>query len=134
MKRASSAYLTETGHERVEKLLLENNIMQRGMSLYDPVNIPILHHLNAALRAHTLFHNNVEYIVQNNEAIIVDEFTGRTMPGRRWSDGLHQAIEAKENVPIQNENQTLANHNLSELLPPLCKAGRYDGYGRYRSV
>ena len=107
-EKSKQAYLTETGHERVEKLLLENNIMQRGMSLYDPVNIPILHHLNAALRAHALFHNNVDYIVQNNEAVIVDEFTGRTMPGRRWSDGLHQAIEAKENVPIQNENQTLA--------------------------
>ncbi len=107
-EKSKQAYLTETGHDRVEKMLLENNVMQRGMSLYDPVNIPILHHLNAALRAHSLFHNNVDYIVQNNEVVIVDEFTGRTMPGRRWSDGLHQAIEAKENVPIQNENQTLA--------------------------
>ena len=107
-EKSRQAYLTETGHDRVEKLLLENNIMQRGMSLYDPANIPIIHHLNAALRAHALFHNNVDYIVQNNEVVIVDEFTGRTMPGRRWSDGLHQAIEAKENVPIQNENQTLA--------------------------
>ena len=107
-EKSKQAYLTETGHERVEKLLLENGIMQRGMSLYDPVNIPIIHHMNSALRAHALFHNNVDYIVQNNEVVIVDEFTGRTMPGRRWSDGLHQAIEAKENVPIQNENQTLA--------------------------
>ena len=107
-EKSKQAYLTETGHERVEKLLLQNNIMQRGMSLYDPVNIPIIHHLNSALRAHALFHGDVDYIVQNNEVIIVDEFTGRTMPGRRWSDGLHQAIEAKENVPIQNENQTLA--------------------------
>ena len=107
-EKSKQAYLTETGHERVEKLLLQNNIMQRGMSLYDPVNIPIIHHLNSALRAHSLFHANVDYIVQNNEVVIVDEFTGRTMPGRRWSDGLHQAIEAKENVPIQNENQTLA--------------------------
>ena len=107
-EKSKQAYLTETGHERVEKLLLQNNMMQRGMSLYDPVNIPIIHHLNSALRAHALFHNDVDYIVQNNEVIIVDEFTGRTMPGRRWSDGLHQAIEAKENVPIQNENQTLA--------------------------
>lgn len=107
-EKSKQAYLTETGHERVEKLLLDNNIMQRGMSLYDPVNIPILHHLNAALRAHSLFHNEVDYIVQNNQVVIVDEFTGRTMPGRRWSDGLHQAIEAKENVSIQNENQTLA--------------------------
>ena len=107
-EKSKQAYLTETGHERLEKLLLDNKIMQRGMSLYDPANIPILHHLNAALRAHALFHNNVDYIVQNKEVVIVDEFTGRTMPGRRWSDGLHQAIEAKENVPIQNENQTLA--------------------------
>ena len=107
-EKSKQAYLTETGHERVEKLLLENKVMQEGMSLYDPVNIPILHHLNAALRAHSLFHNDVDYIVQDNQVVIVDEFTGRTMPGRRWSDGLHQAIEAKENVPIQNENQTLA--------------------------
>ena len=107
-EKSKQAYLTETGHERAEKLLLENGIMQRGMSLYDPVNIPIIHHMNSALRAHALFHNNVDYIVQNNEVVIVDEFTGRTMPGRRWSDGLHQAIEAKENVPVQNENQTLA--------------------------
>ena len=107
-EKSKQAYLTETGHERVEKLLLENGIMQQGMSLYDPVNIPILHHMSSALRAHSLFQNNVDYIVQNNEVVIVDEFTGRTMPGRRWSDGLHQAIEAKENVPVQNENQTLA--------------------------
>ena len=107
-EKSKQAYLTETGHERVEKLLLENGIMQPGMSLYDPVNIPILHHMSSALRAHSLFQNNVDYIVQNNEVVIVDEFTGRTMPGRRWSDGLHQAIEAKENVPVQNENQTLA--------------------------
>ena len=107
-EKSKQAYLTETGHDRVEQLLLEHKIMQPGMSLYDPVNIPILHHLNAALRAYALFHNDVDYIVQNNEVVIVDEFTGRTMPGRRWSDGLHQAIEAKENVTIQNENQTLA--------------------------
>ena len=107
-EKSKQAYLTETGHERAEKLLLENGIMQRGMSLYDPVNIPIIHHMNSALRAHALFHNNVDYIVQDNQVVIVDEFTGRTMPGRRWSDGLHQAIEAKENVPVQNENQTLA--------------------------
>ncbi|MCY4154064.1 MAG: preprotein translocase subunit SecA [Gammaproteobacteria bacterium] len=107
-EKSKQAYLTETGHDRVEQLLLDHKIMQPGMSLYDPVNIPILHHLNAALRAHALFHNDVDYIVQNNEVVIVDEFTGRTMPGRRWSDGLHQAIEAKENVTIQNENQTLA--------------------------
>ena len=107
-EKSKQAYLTEAGHERMEKLLLRHGIMEQGRSLYDPANIPILHHMNAALRAHSLFHNNVDYIVQNQEVVIVDEFTGRTMPGRRWSDGLHQALEAKEGVPIQNENQTLA--------------------------
>ena len=77
--------------------------------MYDPVNIGVLHHLNAAMRAHALFQKDVDYIVKDNEIVIVDEFTGRTMSGRRWSDGLHQAIEAKEGVTIQNENQTLAS-------------------------
>jgi preprotein translocase subunit SecA len=107
-EKTRQAFLTETGHERVEKLLVGAGIISAGQSLYDPVNIPVLHHLNAALRAHALYHRDVEYIVKDNEVIIVDEFTGRTMPGRRWSEGLHQAIEAKEGVPIQNENQTLA--------------------------
>ncbi len=107
-EKTKQAYLTEEGHEKVEKLFLQSGIISAGQSLYDPINIPILHHLNAALRAHHLFQNDVDYIVKENEVVIVDEFTGRTMPGRRWSDGLHQAIEAKEGVPIQNENQTLA--------------------------
>ena len=107
-EKSKQAYLTEAGHDRVEQLLIQDGLMTAGKSLYDPANIPLLHHLNAALRAHALFHNDVDYIVQNNQIVIVDEFTGRTMPGRRWSDGLHQAVEAKENVPIQNENQTLA--------------------------
>ncbi|MGI9228365.1 MAG: preprotein translocase subunit SecA [Gammaproteobacteria bacterium] len=107
-EKTKQAHLTERGHDKLEKLLLEKKIMTEGGSLYDPVNIPILHHLNAALRAHGLYHRDVDYIVQDNEVVIVDEFTGRTMPGRRWSDGLHQAIEAKESVPIQKENQTLA--------------------------
>jgi preprotein translocase subunit SecA len=107
-EKSKQAYLTEEGNEKVEQLLRKAGIIAADQSLYDPVNLPVLHHLNAALRAHTLFHNDVEYLVQNNEVVIVDEFTGRTMPGRRWSDGLHQAIEAKEGVPIQNENQTLA--------------------------
>ena len=129
-EKSKQAYLTETGHERVEKLLLENGIMQRGMSLYDPVNIPILHHMSSALRAHSLFQNNVDYIVQNNEVVIVDEFTGRTMPGRRWSDGLHQAIEAKENVPVQNENQTPGNHHLPELFSAVYEQPLpHDGHG-----
>jgi len=107
-EKSKQAYLTEEGNENVEQLLRKAGIIEEDQGLYDPVNLPVLHHLNAALRAHTLFHNDVEYLVQNNEVVIVDEFTGRTMPGRRWSDGLHQAIEAKEGVPIQNENQTLA--------------------------
>jgi preprotein translocase subunit SecA len=107
-EKSKQAYLTEEGNEFVENLLREANIISSTQSLYDPTNISVLHHLNAALRAHTLFHRDVEYIVKDNQVIIVDEFTGRTMPGRRWSEGLHQAIEAKEGVPIQNENQTLA--------------------------
>ncbi len=107
-EKSKQAYLTEEGNENVEQLLRKEGIIGADQGLYDPVNLPVLHHLNAALRAHTLFHGDVDYLVQNNEVLIVDEFTGRTMPGRRWSDGLHQAIEAKEGVPIQNENQTLA--------------------------
>jgi preprotein translocase subunit SecA len=107
-EKTRQAFLTELGNERVEKVLQEAGIIGRGNSLYDPVNIPVLHHLNAALRAHSLYHKDVEYIVKDHEIVIVDEFTGRTMPGRRWSEGLHQAIEAKEGVAIQNENQTLA--------------------------
>ena len=107
-EKSRQAFLTEEGHDNIEKILLKEGIVKEGQSLYDPVNIPVLHHLNSALRAHSLYHKDVEYIVKDNEVIIVDEFTGRTMPGRRWSDGLHQAIEAKEGVAIQNENQTLA--------------------------
>ena len=107
-EKSKQAYLTEEGTDKVESLLLEAGIIQPGQGLYEPVNIPVLHHLNAALRAHSLFHIDIDYIVKDNEVVIVDEFTGRTMTGRRWSEGLHQAIEAKEGVPIQNENQTLA--------------------------
>jgi len=102
-------YLTEAGHEHVENLLLRNGLLKEGESLYDAANLNIMHHLNAAMRAHLLFRKDVDYIVQDGQVIIVDEFTGRTMPGRRWSEGLHQAVEAKEGVPIQNENQTLAS-------------------------
>ena len=102
-------FLTEEGHQHVEELLGEAGLLQEGESLYDAANLTLMHHLNAALRAHKLFQRDVDYIVRNNEIVIVDEFTGRTMPGRRWSEGLHQAVEAKEGVPIQNENQTLAS-------------------------
>ena len=108
-EKSKQAYLTEAGHDHVEKLLREKDIIEEDQGLYDPVNMGVLHHLNAALRAHHLFSNDVDYLVKDNQVVIVDEFTWRTMPGRRWSDGLHQAIEAKENVPIQSENQTLAS-------------------------
>ena len=108
-EKAKQVHLTEDGHEKVEALLAEAGILPEGQSLYDPTNIILVHHLNAGLRAHALFQRNVEYIVRDGEIVIVDEFTGRTMPGRRWSEGLHQAIEAKEGVAIQNENQTLAS-------------------------
>ena len=107
-EKSKQAYLTEEGNIHIEELLRESGIINKEQGLYEPVNISVLHHLNAALRAHTLFHRDVEYIIKDNQVVIVDEFTGRTMEGRRWSEGLHQAIEAKEGVSIQNENQTLA--------------------------
>ncbi|MCP4408133.1 MAG: preprotein translocase subunit SecA [Gammaproteobacteria bacterium] len=108
-EKAKQAHLTEQGHQKVEDLLLETGLLQSGDSLYDAANIGLMHHFNAALRAHVLFHKDVDYIIRDREIVIVDEFTGRTMPGRRWSEGLHQAIEAKEGVSIQQENQTLAS-------------------------
>jgi preprotein translocase subunit SecA len=108
-EKARQVYLTEAGHEHVERIMLESGLMKEGESLYDAANIGLMHHLNAALRAHALFYKDVDYIVKDNQVVIVDEFTGRTMPGRRWSEGLHQAVEAKEGVPIQSENQTLAS-------------------------
>ena len=101
--------LTEEGHQKVESLLTGKGLLQEGDSLYGTANLSLLHHVHAALKAHSLFQNDVEYIVQDNEIVIVDEHTGRTMPGRRWSGGIHQAIEAKENVEITNESQTLAS-------------------------
>ncbi|HYC47938.1 MAG TPA: preprotein translocase subunit SecA [Burkholderiales bacterium] len=100
--------LSEEGHEHAEQLMEQAGLLAEGSSLYDSANIMLMHHLNAALRAHSLFHRDQQYVVQNGEIIIVDEFTGRLMPGRRWSEGLHQAVEAKEGVEIQKENQTLA--------------------------
>ncbi len=108
-EKARQVYLTEEGHQHVEEILGKAGLIEAGASLYDPAHIVLMHHLNAALRAHVLFTRNKDYIVRDGEVVIVDEFTGRTMPGRRWSEGLHQAIEAKEGVPIQNENQTLAS-------------------------
>ncbi len=108
-EKGKQVHFTEDGHQRVEEMLIEAGMIEPGESLYDGANLALVHHLNAALRAHALFQRDVDYIVRNNEVIIVDEFTGRTMVGRRWSDGLHQAVEAKESVTIQNENQTLAS-------------------------
>ena len=101
--------LTEAGHLKVEQLLVRKKLLNEGDSLYGTANLTLLHHVHAALKAHTLFSRDVDYIVQDGEIIIVDEHTGRTMPGRRWSGGIHQAIEAKENTPITNESQTLAS-------------------------
>ncbi|HEX5161944.1 MAG TPA: preprotein translocase subunit SecA, partial [Steroidobacteraceae bacterium] len=108
-EKQKQTHLTEAGHERVEQLMLEAGLLREGESLYDPANIRLMHHLNAALRAHAIYKRDVEYIVRGGEVIIVDEFTGRTMPGRRWSDGLHQAVEAKEGVKVRAENQTVAS-------------------------
>ena len=108
-EKAKQVFLTETGMDRIEQLLNEQDLLAEDESLYDAANISLLHHLNAALRAHAIFKKDIDYIVSNDQIVIVDEFTGRTMAGRRWSDGLHQAIEAKEGVSIQQENQTLAS-------------------------
>jgi len=107
-EKSQQVYLTERGHDKAETVLVELDALNDGDSLYAPQNITLMHHVYAALRAHTLYKRDQQYVVQNNEVIIVDEFTGRLMQGRRWSDGLHQAVEAKEGVQIQNENQTLA--------------------------
>ncbi|MFC5513182.1 preprotein translocase subunit SecA [Massilia jejuensis] len=108
-EKAHTVLLTEAGHENAEAILTRMGLLPEGASLYDAANITLIHHLYAALRAHVLYHKDQHYVVQNNEVVIVDEFTGRLMTGRRWSDGLHQAVEAKEGVRIQNENQTLAS-------------------------
>jgi preprotein translocase subunit SecA len=121
-EKMRQVYLSEEGHEHVEQMLVEIGLLDEGDGLYDPGNIVLMHHVYAALRAHVLFLKNVEYIVRDGQVIIVDEFTGRTMPGRRWSEGLHQAVEAKEGVAIQSENQTMASitfQNLFRLYPKL---------------
>lgn len=108
-EKARSAYLTEEGHDKVEKLLTKEGLLREGESLYDAANITLMHHLYAGLKAHALFKRDVDYIVRDNQVVIVDEHTGRIMPGRRWSEGIHQAVEAKEGVKIESENQTLAS-------------------------
>jgi len=108
-EKTHQVFLTEAGHEKAEEVLARVGLLPDGASLYDPANITLMHHLNAALRAHHLYHRDQHYVIQQGEVVIVDEFTGRLMSGRRWSDGLHQAVEAKEGVQIQAENQTLAS-------------------------
>jgi len=108
-EKVKQVYLTEKGHLLSEKLLLNNNLMNNNESLYDPKNINLLHFITTALRARFLYQKNVDYIVENSSIVIIDEFTGRKMPGRRWGDGLHQAIEAKEKLKIEKENKTYAN-------------------------
>ncbi|RLA37008.1 MAG: preprotein translocase subunit SecA [Gammaproteobacteria bacterium] len=108
-EKGKQIYLTEDGHQRVEDLLTETGLLPEGESLYDAANIQLMHFINASIRAYALFQRDVEYIIQDGQVVIVDEFTGRTLLGRRWSGGLHQAVEAKEGLRIQNENQTLAS-------------------------
>jgi len=108
-EKTKQATLSEDGHQKVEEMMAEIGLLREGESLYDATNIRLMHHLNAALRAHALYRRDQEYIVRQGEVIIVDEFTGRTMQGRRWSDGLHQAVEAKEGVKVREENQTVAS-------------------------
>ena len=108
-EKSKQSFLTEQGHDSAEDLMVEAGLLTQGESLYDAANIALVHHLNAGLRAHSNYIRDVDYIIQDGQIVIVDEFTGRTMAGRRWSEGLHQAIEAKENVSIQHENQTIAS-------------------------
>ncbi len=122
-EKSHQVFLTEDGHENAERILSEAGLLAEGASLYDPANISLMHHVYAALRAKHLYHRDQHYVVQNGEVVIVDEFTGRLMTGRRWSDGLHQAVEAKEGVAIQNENQTLASvtfQNYFRMYGKLC--------------
>ncbi|HEX7111437.1 MAG TPA: preprotein translocase subunit SecA, partial [Mizugakiibacter sp.] len=114
-EKQKQVHLSEDGMERAEQLLRADGVIEADSGLYDAKNLAVVHHLNAGLRAHALYHRDVDYIVRDGEVIIVDEFTGRTLPGRRWSDGLHQAVEAKEGVPIQRENQTLATITFQNL-------------------
>ena len=114
-EKQKQVHMSEEGMEHAEQLLIKAGVIEQGTSLYDSVNLAVVHHLNAALRAHALYQRDTDYIVRDGEVIIVDEFTGRTLAGRRWSDGLHQAVEAKEGVPIQRENQTLATVTFQNL-------------------
>ena len=126
-EKAHQVFLTEAGHEKAEAILTEMGLIPQGTTLYDAANIALMHHVYAALRAHHLYHRDQHYVVQNGEVIIVDEFTGRIMAGRRWSDGLHQAVEAKEGVDIQSENQTLASITFQNYFRMYAKLGGMTG-------
>ena len=126
-EKAHQIFLTESGHEKAEQILTDAGLLPPGASLYDPANISLMHHVYAALRARHLYNRDQHYVVQNGEVIIVDEFTGRLMTGRRWSDGLHQAVEAKERVQIQNENQTLASVTFQNYFRMYGKLGGMTG-------
>jgi len=126
-EKSHQVFLTEDGHEKAETVLAQMGLIPAGTSLYDPANITLMHHLSAALRARHLYHRDQHYVVQDGEIIIVDEFTGRLMTGRRWSDGLHQAVEAKEGVQIQAENQTLASITFQNYFRLYSKIGGMTG-------
>jgi preprotein translocase subunit SecA len=126
-EKGRQVYLSEQGHEKAEKWLEASGLLKAGASLYDAGNISLMHHVYAALRAHSLYNRDEHYVVQNGEVIIVDEFTGRLMSGRRWSEGLHQAVEAKEGVPIQRENQTLASITFQNYFRLYSKLGGMTG-------
>jgi preprotein translocase subunit SecA len=126
-EKGHQVLMSEAGHEHSEEILARLGLLPEGGSLYDAANILLIHHLYAALRAHNLFLRDQQYVVQNGEIIIVDEFTGRLMSGRRWSDGLHQAVEAKEGVRIQNENQTLASITFQNYFRMYAKLGGMTG-------
>jgi len=126
-EKAHRITLSEAGHAKAEEILTRMGLLPEGASLYDAANIVLMHHLMAALRAHNLFHRDQHYVVRNGEVIIVDEFTGRMMPGRRWSEGLHQAVEAKEGQKIQNENQTLASITFQNYFRMYEKLGGMTG-------